>query len=213
VDTECLLVSDDSIARAAELLRDGELVAFPTETVYGLGARLDDPEAVGRIFAAKQRPADKALIAHVLDIAQARPLAAAWPKLADELARTFWPGPLTVVVRRSDRVPDAVTAGGETVAIRAPDHPTAKRLLQALGIAIAAPSANIAGAPPPTTAAEVVRGLGGRIRMVLDGGPTPLKTPSTIVDLSRLDPTGTGWTILREGAISREAVAAVVGRR
>jgi L-threonylcarbamoyladenylate synthase len=205
VHTEVVAASASSIARAARLLGEGGIVAFPTETVYGLGALAADADAVRQIFAAKGRPEDKPLIVHVLDVEQARQAALHWDDRAERLARAFWPGPLTLVMARAAWVPDVVTAGGETVAVRAPAHPVARALLVACAASIAAPSANPSGEPPPTSAAEVVRGLGGRIPLVLDGGVTPLKIPSTIV---ALEP-GVA-RVLRQGALERERIAALV---
>lgn len=188
--------------RAVALLRGGAPVAFPTETVYGLGARYDDEAAVRRIFAAKGRPADKPLIVHVVDEAQARAVAAAWPEAAARLAAIFWPGPLTLVVPRGPAVVDAVAASGPTVAVRATSHPIARALIEALAIPIAAPSANPSDAPPPVTAGEVLRGLDGKIPLVVDGGETPHRVPSTLLDV-----TVTPCRILREGAIARDLLA------
>jgi L-threonylcarbamoyladenylate synthase len=193
----------EGIARAAVLLRAGDPVAFPTETVYGLGARANDEAAVRRVFEAKGRPEEKALIVHVRDVEQAQQLVAAWPAEADVLARAYWPGPLTLVLPRAESVALAVTGGGATVAVRAPAHPIAQRLIVACGFALAAPSANPSGAPPPTTATEVVAALRGKIRIVVDGGPTPGRTPSTILDLSREG----GAVVLRQGAIPAEELA------
>jgi L-threonylcarbamoyladenylate synthase len=203
--TELAKVSDASLARAAQLLAECELVAFPTETVYGLGARADSDAAVRRIFAAKCRPADKPLIVHVLGIEQARAFTRNWCDRADKLAQAFWPGPLTLVLERAAGVSEAVTAGGDTVAVRAPAHPAARALLERCAFSIAAPSANLSDEPPPTTAEEVMRALEGRIAMVLDGGETPVKTPSTLVDLS-----GREARILRLGAIDAASIAAYI---
>jgi L-threonylcarbamoyladenylate synthase len=200
---------DPAIARAAEILRAGGLVAFPTETVYGLGARADDPRAVRRIFEAKGRPAGNPLIVHVADIAVARQLAAAWPDEAERLARAFWPGPLTLVVaRRRDRTTDEVAAGGPTVAIRVPAHPVARALLAATALPIAAPSANRSTEISPTTADHVEKGLAGRIEAILDGGPTDRGIESTIVDVTR-----SPAELLRPGSIPVEALAALVPLR
>jgi L-threonylcarbamoyladenylate synthase len=204
VRTDCMPFSPEALRRAASLIRSGRLVAFPTETVYGLGARADDAEAVRGIFAAKRRPAQNPLIVHVADIAAARGLAASWPPLAEELALAFWPGPLTLVVaRRMDKVPDEVAASGPTVAMRLPAHPVARALLEASGLPIAAPSANPSGAVSPTTAAHVLKSLDGRIDMILDGGPTGVGIESTIVDLSQPVP-----VLRRRGAIALETLLA-----
>jgi L-threonylcarbamoyladenylate synthase len=203
--TELSAVSDAALARAAELLTAGELVAFPTETVYGLGARADSEEAVRKIFEAKGRPADKPLIVHVLGIERARAFAREWPDEADKLARAFWPGPLTLVLPRAPWVPDAVTAGGDSVALRAPAHAAAIALLERCAFSIAAPSANLSGEPPPTSAQEVMRALEGRIAYILDGGATPLGTPSTLVDLCSAPA-----RVLRQGAVARARIAELV---
>lgn len=186
------------IARAAEVLRGGGLVAFPTETVYGLGARADSDDAVRRVFAAKGRPSFNPLIAHVATVDHARRLAASWPPLADRLAARFWPGPLTLVVPRGAAgVCEAVAGGGSTVAVRAPSHPVALALLAAVDFAVAAPSANRFQQLSPTTAAHVLKGLDGRVELILDGGPTPLGIESTVVDVS-VDPP----RLLRHGSLA-----------
>ena len=198
-----------SIARAAEILRAGGLVAFPTETVYGLGARADDPRAVRRIFEAKGRPPGNPLIVHVADVAAARALAAAWPDAAERLAGAFWPGPLTLVVaRRPDRVASEVAAGGLTVAVRVPAHPVARALLEAAALPIAAPSANLSTEISPTTAEHVAKGLAGRIDALVDGGPADRGIESTIVDL-----TTSPAELLRPGSIPAAALAALVPLR
>jgi len=196
----------DAIERAADLLREGRLVAFPTETVYGLGALALDPAAVERIFEAKGRPAFNPLIAHVLDAEQARSLVRRWPPQAEALAAAFWPGPLTLVLPKDPKVPDQVTAGLPSVAVRAPAHPVARDLLRAVGAPIAAPSANRYMAVSPTAAPHVEKGLGGRIDAILDGGATPLGIESTVLDL-----TGSAPVLLRPGAITIEELSAVVG--
>lgn len=196
---------DPAVQRGAELLAAGALVAFPTETVYGLGAVALDPDAVARVFRAKGRPSTDPLIAHVADAAGARALAASWPALADRLAERFWPGPLTLVVPRAARVPDVVTAGGPTVAVRVPAHPVALALLRSVGAPVAAPSANRFGRVSPTEAAHVVEELGGAVALVLDGGPTPLGIESTVVAVGErhLD-------VLRPGGVAVEDLAEVV---
>jgi L-threonylcarbamoyladenylate synthase len=194
------------IARAAEILRRGGLVAFPTETVYGLGAHALDQEAVGRIFIAKGRPAYNPLIVHVPDESAARVLAQAWPDAAARLAQRFWPGPLTLVVPKADAVPDVVTAGGPTVALRAPAHPVALALLREAGIPLAAPSANRSTRLSPTRAEHVLGGLEGRIDMVLDAGPTPGGIESTVLDVTTSPP-----RVLRPGLITPGEIEAVIG--
>ncbi len=197
-----------AIARAAELLRAGELVALPTETVYGLGADALNPAAVGRIFAAKGRPADHPLIVHLPDAEHLVRWARAIPKEAIALARAFWPGPLTLILKREEGVPDEVTGGQDTVGLRVPDHPVALALLAAFGSGIAAPSANRFGRISPTTATHVVEELGDKVALVLDGGPCQVGIESTILDLSRDTP-----EILRPGAVSADDIARVIGRR
>ncbi len=197
----------DNIARAVELLRAGELVALPTETVYGLGADALNPQAVGRIFAAKGRPADHPLIVHLPDAEHLPRWARSIPREAAALARVFWPGPLTLILPREADVPDAVTGGQDTVGLRVPDHPVALALLRALDSGIAAPSANRFGRISPTTAAHVEEELGAAVAMILDGGPCSVGIESTILDLSRDAP-----VILRPGAITAEDIARVIGR-
>jgi L-threonylcarbamoyladenylate synthase len=196
----------ERIARAAALLRAGQLVAFPTETVYGLGADLRDPDAVARIYAAKGRPAWNPVIAHVASIAEARALTSAWPAQAQRLAEAFWPGPLTLVLPRHPDVPPVATAGLDAIGVRMPDHPVALALIAAAGRAVAAPSANRFTELSPTTAAHVVRSLGDRVPLVLDGGPCAVGIESTVVDL-----TGAVPRILRPGAIDADALSAAAG--
>jgi L-threonylcarbamoyladenylate synthase len=209
--TEVLIVDNhapqaDSIARAAAILRGGGLVAFPTETVYGLGALALDADAVRRIFAAKGRPANNPVIVHVAEIADAVAISAEWPAIAERLARRFWPGPLTLVVPRGAAVPDATTAGGPTVAIRVPAHPVALALLRAVGAPIAAPSANRSSQLSPTRADHVLHGLDGRINLVLDGGPTTGGIESTVLDVTTSPP-----CLLRPGLIGPGELVAAVG--
>lgn len=191
---------------AADLLRAGGLVAFPTETVYGLGANALDAAGVGRVFAAKGRPATNPLIVHVADRDQAVALTPEWPPAADRLAAAFWPGPLTLVVTKTAAVPSVVSAGGPTVAVRVPAHPVASALLRAAGIPVAAPSANRSGELSPTTADHVRRSLGDRVDLLIDGGPCPGGLESTVVDVS-----GPGVRLLRAGLISVAQLEAVVG--
>jgi L-threonylcarbamoyladenylate synthase len=193
------------IARAAECLRAGGLVAFPTETVYGLGAHALDRRAVQRVFAAKERPANDPLIVHVAAIDDIAPLVVEIPPAARDLAVRFWPGPLTIVLRRSERVPDEVTAGLDTVAIRVPSHPIAQGLLQCARLPIAAPSANRFSRPSPTRAAHVLADLGGRIDMIVDGGPTSVGLESTVIDLASQPP-----TVLRPGVIDAATLRSVI---
>jgi len=180
-----LTVDADGIVRAAEILRGGGTVAFPTETVYGLGAHALDAAAVEKIFVAKERPHWDPLIVHVADVAMAREIAEV-SELAERLAEKFWPGPLTLLLPRKNMVPDAVTAGRPLVGVRVPRHPVALALLRAAGVPIAAPSANRFGHTSPTTAAHVLEDLDGRIDAVLDGGACDVGVESTVVDVSRL---------------------------
>jgi len=193
------------IARAVEILRAGGLVAFPTETVYGLGGRAMDPHALAKIFAAKARPVNHPLIAHVLGEEDARSLAARWTPVASRLAAAFWPGPLTLVVPRASHVPLELTGGGDSVGVRAPLHRIARALLHAFGEPIAAPSANRYQTLSPTTAAHVAASLGAAVDLILDGGPCSAGIESTVVDLSRSVP-----TILRPGALDFPTLSAVV---
>jgi L-threonylcarbamoyladenylate synthase len=196
-----------ALARAADCLRRGGLVAFPTETVYGLGVHALDRAAVQRLFEAKGRPANDPLIVHIDSAARMHELAARVPDAALMLAARFWPGPLTLVLPRAARVPENVTAGLDTVAIRVPAHPVARALLAAAGLPVAAPSANLFSRPSPTRASHVLDDLAGRIDLVVDGGPTPVGVESTVLDLSGEVP-----TILRPGAVSLEMLRAVVPR-
>lgn len=196
----------DPIATAVALLRAGELVAFPTETVYGLGADASNADAVTKIFAAKGRPADHPLIVHLAADADLHDWAGEVPEAAAKLARAFWPGPLTLILKRAPRVPDAVTGGQDTVGLRVPNHPLALRLLAAFGGGIAAPSANRYGRISPTTAVHVREELGDRVPLILDGGACPVGIESTIVDLSRGRP-----VLLRPGLIGTAELAGVLG--
>lgn len=193
------------IADAAARLRRGELVAFPTETVYGLGANALDGDAVARIYAAKGRPAWNPVIAHVPSVEAARALSRDWPATADCLATAFWPGPLTLVVPKAPHVPDVATAGLDAVAVRVPDHPVALALLRAAGVPVAAPSANRFTQVSPTSAEHVVRSLGDRVPLVLDGGPCAVGIESTVVDC-----TGPDVVILRPGMLGRESLEAAL---
>jgi L-threonylcarbamoyladenylate synthase len=196
----------DVISRAAALLHRGEIVAFPTETVYGLGANALEESAVRRIFEAKGRPAHNPLIVHVASIEAARALSPGWSESAERLARRFWPGPLTLVLPKPAQIPDLVTAGLPTVGIRVPRHPVTHALLSAAGLPIAAPSANRSGEVSPTTAQHVARSLGDRVPLILDAGPTDMGIESTVVDVS-----GAEATVLRPGVISSEQLAELVG--
>ena len=205
--TELCQADDASIRRAAALLRAGELVAFPTETVYGLGADALNGEAAARIFAAKGRPADHPLIAHIAGESGLAGLIAGEPcACARALMRAFWPGPMTLIFPKSPRVPREVTAGLDTVAVRMPSHPVARALIRAAQTPIAAPSANRSGRPSPTTAAHVLEDMEGRIPLILDGGPCEVGLESTVVDV-----TGARPRILRPGGVTLEMLEGVVG--
>lgn len=199
-------VDAPAIQQAAALLRSGELIALPTETVYGLAANAFDPKAVEKIFILKQRPAENPIIVHVCELNMARECVAAWPDSASALAKAFWPGPLTIVLPKSPRVPSIVTAGGQTVGIRWPNHPVAQAVLEACGFPLAAPSANLSGELSPTTAEHVNAILGERVRLILDGGPCEIGIESTVVDL-----TVTPARVLRPGMIHEESLIAVLG--
>jgi L-threonylcarbamoyladenylate synthase len=196
-----------SIEEAARLIREGELVAFPTETVYGLGGDATNERAVAKIFEAKGRPQFNPLISHVLDAGEARRLVQ-WSDVADKLAARFWPGPLTLVLPRARNSPISLlaTAGLDTAAIRAPAHPMAQALIRAAGRPIAAPSANRSGAVSPTRAEHVAESLGDRVKLILDGGPCEVGLESTVLDLTTATP-----TLLRPGGATREAIEAVIG--
>jgi len=199
--------SPEAVARAARLIRQGGLVAFATETVYGLGCDATNGEAVAAVFAAKDRPRFNPLICHVTDLAQAEALAEI-DERARALAQKFWPGPLTLVVARRPSSPVSLlaTAGLDSVAIRAPDHPVARALIEAAGVPIAAPSANRSGALSPTTAEHVAASMGERVSMILDGGPCRVGLESTIVALPGPEP-----VLLRPGGVPAEAIEALVG--
>jgi L-threonylcarbamoyladenylate synthase len=194
------------IACAAELIRRGGLVAFPTETVYGLGANALDAQAVARIYEAKGRPWASPLIVHVVDEPMARTVTAEWPEAAHRLSERFWPGPLTMVVKKAPIVPDLVTAALDSVGVRAPAHPVAQELIRRANVPIAAPSANRFGEISPTTAEHVRQSLGDRVDLILDGGPTQVGIESTVVSLRRESP-----AILRPGMITQEELEAVTG--
>jgi L-threonylcarbamoyladenylate synthase len=197
-----------SLEHAARSLREGRLVAFPTETVYGLGASACDERAVVEIFHVKGRPRDNPLIVHVESRAQAMDLMQDVPPQFDELANEFWPGPLTLVVRRNAAIADAVTAGLATVALRMPDPVLTRELLRMTALPVAAPSANISGRPSPTTARQVVDDLNGLICCVLDGGPCDIGIESTVLDLTAPLP-----VILRPGTVTREDIEDVIQSR
>ena len=195
------------VSMAADALQRGELVAFATETVYGLGGVALWPETVARIFEAKGRPTFDPLIVHVPDLDAVRELVTEFPPLAEQLAREFWPGPLTLVLPKATCVPDLVTSGLPSVAVRIPSHPLALELLRRVGLPIAAPSANLFGCVSPTTAVHVADQLGDRIEWILDGGPCEVGVESTVLAITASGPP----TLLRPGGITLEQIEAVVG--
>lgn len=201
-----MAVSPEEFVEAGRLIRQGRLVAFPTETVYGLGANALDAAAVGRIYEAKGRPATSPLIVHVDSVEMARSLAAEWPESAALLAKRFWPGPLTLILPKRPIVPDIVTAGLAAAGLRMPAHPVALELIRQAGVPIAAPSANRFTQLSPTTAAHVRRGLGGRVDLILDGGPSRVGIESTVLSLAANPP-----VLLRPGAISRRELEELIG--
>ena len=199
-------VDHQKMEEAAQLIRSGELVAFPTETVYGLGADALNPQASKKIYAAKGRPSDNPLIVHIAKFEDLEDIAKKVPQEAKKLADAFWPGPLTMIVDKNEKVPYETTGGMDTVAIRMPDHPVALELIRQSGCLIAAPSANTSGRPSPTLAEHVAEDLGGRIPMILDGGEVGIGIESTIIDLTEKIP-----MILRPGYITKEMLEAVIG--
>lgn len=195
----------DAIAEAAEVIRRGGLVAFPTETVYGLGANALDADAVRRLFEAKGRPSTDPLIVHIAHVGQLGQVASHVPAEARRLALAFWAGPLTLIVPKKPSIPDVVTAGLPSVAVRVPAHRVARALMETAGVPVAAPSANRFSRPSPTRAAHVLEDLDGRIDLVLDGGPTPIGVESTIVDCTISPP-----VLRRPGGVTREQLLALV---
>lgn len=196
----------ENIARAAKLLAAGEVVAVPTETVYGLAANAYDETAVRKIFSAKGRPQDNPLIVHIADFQDIYALVAEVPEAAKKLADAFWPGPLTVILPKSDKIPDAVSAGLATVAVRYPAHPVAQAVIQACGVPLAAPSANRSGSPSPTNAKYVLDDMDGRIPLILDGGGSQVGVESTVVTLATEVP-----RVLRPGGVTVEQLREVLG--
>ncbi|PAW84623.1 MAG: threonylcarbamoyl-AMP synthase [Pedosphaera sp. Tous-C6FEB] len=195
-----------AVQRAAELLRAGEVVALPTETVYGLAANALNPDAVAKIYAFKGRPAHNPIIVHVDGLDMARACVRAWPEEAQRLAGAFWPGPLTVVLPRAAAIPDLVTAGGDTVGVRWPQHPFMREVIRACGFPLAAPSANLSNQLSPTNAEHVRKQLGDRVRLIVDGGDSNVGIESTVVDLAAKP-----WRVLRPGMVHAESLAAVLG--
>ena len=199
-------IKDEELAEAAAVLKSGGLVAFPTETVYGLGGNALDEDAARKIYAAKGRPSDNPLIAHISCAAELAPLVREIPEAGRKLMEAFWPGPLTMIFPKSSKVPYGTTGGLDTVAVRMPDDPVASRLIELAGVPVAAPSANTSGRPSPTTADHVWQDMNGRIDMIIDGGPVGIGVESTIVDVSSPVP-----SVLRPGAITMEMLREVLG--
>lgn len=195
-----------AVRRAAELLRAGGLVALPTETVYGLAANALNPQAVGKIFALKGRPAHNPIIVHVDGLEMARRCVREWPGAAERLAGAFWPGPLTLVLPRAAMIPDLVTAGGDTVGVRWPQHPFMREVIRTCGFPLAAPSANLSNQLSPTNAEHVRKQLGNQLRLIVDGGDCNVGIESTVVDLSVRPP-----RVLRPGMVHAESLAAALG--
>jgi L-threonylcarbamoyladenylate synthase len=195
-----------AVLRAAELLRAGEVVALPTETVYGLAANAFDEKAVAKIFQIKGRPANNPIIVHVAGTEMAKRCVKNWPELADKFSKAFWPGPLTLVLPRAERIPEVVTAGGETVGVRWPGHPFIQAVIRECHFPLAAPSANLSSCVSPTNAEHVRQQLGGKIPLIVDGGPSQVGIESTVLDLTVSPP-----RILRPGMIHAESLAAVCG--
>lgn len=198
-------ILEEELGEAARVLRQGGTVAFPTETVYGLGGNALDRRAVARIFAAKGRPQDNPLIVHIAQMDTLETIASSVSPEAKRLADRFWPGPLTLILPKSDVIPDEVTAGLESVAVRMPSHPVACALIRAAGVPIAAPSANISGRPSPTAADHVWRDMAGRIDILVDGGPTNIGVESTVLDMTCWPP-----VILRPGGVALEAIRELI---
>lgn len=194
------------IEKAGNILREGGLVAFPTETVYGLGADALNEQAAKKIYAAKGRPSDNPLIVHIADMGALDRIAEEIPEEAGKVAEAFWPGPLTMILKKSREVPAGTTGGLETVAVRMPDHTVAQEVIRAGGGYIAAPSANTSGRPSPTEARHVAADLDGKIDMILDGGPVEIGVESTILDMTVMPP-----MILRPGAVTKEMLEALIG--
>lgn len=195
----------EAIENAAQTILDGGLVAFPTETVYGLGANALNRDALNRIYEAKDRPHSDPIIAHIYDVAQLELLAIDIPDIAYQLAEKFWPGALTLVLKRAENVPENIATGMDTVAVRMPVHPVARALIKAAGVPIAAPSANTFTRPSSTSASHVLEDLNGRVEIVLDGGDSPIGLESTVIDLTNTPP-----KILRPGGVIIDDIRAVI---
>ena len=195
-----------AVTRAVELLRAGEVVALPTETVYGLAANALDADAVAKIYSIKGRPTHNPIIVHVSDLLMAQRCVERWPESAEQLAKSFWPGPLTMVLPRSKDIPDNVTAGGETVGVRWPSHTFIQAVIRECGFPLAAPSANLSNALSPTSAVHVAKQLDGKVRLIVDGGASQVGIESTVIDLASPQP-----RVLRPGMIHQESLLAVMG--
>ncbi len=195
-----------AVHRAVELLTAGEVVALPTETVYGLAANALNAEAVAKIYSIKGRPSHNPIIVHIADLPMAKRCVATWPTSAENLANSFWPGPLTMVLPRAKNIPDIVTAGGETVGVRWPAHPFIQAVIRACSFPLAAPSANLSNAISPTSAAHVSKQLDGKLLLIADGGASNVGIESTVIDLSTQQP-----RVLRPGMIHAESLAAAIG--
>lgn len=206
METKVFSTSAADLSMAADLLKSGKRVIFPTETVYGLGANALDIEAVKSIFEAKGRPSDNPLIVHIWDISQVEEIAEDFPEKAKLLAEKFWPGPLTIILKRKSCIPDEVTAGLDTVGIRMPENAVARKLLSLCNLPIAAPSANISGRPSPTDANYVIEDMMGRVEGIIDGGNCSVGVESTVIDMTSEIP-----TILRPGGVTAEEIAEVLG--
>ena len=207
MNTQVLKPDEKSLALAGELLRNGELVGMPTETVYGLSANALNGKAVEKIFKAKGRPMDNPLIVHIADISQVDDLVSEFPEKAQALAKAFWPGALTIIMPCSENVPTEVTAGLKTVAVRFPSHKTALEIIKSAGVPLAAPSANLSGSPSPTTAQHVYNDLNGRIPLIIDGGESNVGLESTVITVATEVP-----TLLRPGGITVEQLESVIGK-
>ena len=199
-------IDDEKLAYPARLLRQGDTVVFPTETVYGLGADALSQKAVGKIFVAKGRPADNPLIVHIADRCELEALVKDVPETAEALMAVFWPGPLTMIFRKSQAVPEIVTAGLDTVAVRMPSHPLANKLIKMARVPVAAPSANLSGKPSPTREEHVLKDLFGKVDCIVCGGETAVGLESTVLDI-----TGKVPVILRPGGVTRDQIASVAG--
>ena len=195
-----------AVRRAVELLSAGEVVALPTETVYGLAANALNPEAVAKIYSIKGRPSHNPIIVHIADLPMAKRCVAAWSANAEKLANSFWPGPLTMVLPRAENIPEIVTGGGETVGVRWPAHSFIQAVIRDCGFPLAAPSANLSNAISPTSASHVSKQLGGKLQLIVDGGASHVGIESTVIDLSLRQP-----RVLRPGMIHAESLAAAIG--